>query len=838
MSSRVKYFDLASLEGVCTTFASFDPSDTEGDVTFQEVLKQFVELLEGFETAWKNLENCFNASAQHYLASQNPAVIVIAMQLAYRVVEASEDDESGPFLTEFGIERVQMATEAKELLGSTARAALAGNRALGELAFQSEDLGQAKSIVAAVLSEFLGLLSPAERTADSPHAIQRLLVCLVLGRPLSEASGKAGVGIRAWKQWVAGEVVLTLQAAATGDQSKVDWTLVRSQMAVVVEAIAAFVPGGRSQTPLRVAVGALLVVYYLTMVLPEALLDVAKRPASELTQFSPRRPEFGDPARRPLLEQFELAAHVSQANIQADTEHVVDRTVGLLPADGPPFPPRGGQDPAAANAGRLDTQHRVDRPQALSLGRQPGNAPSSPPKEPAQPGPARPDGQEGPSADRAPPEGTYLLPPPIPLNSEEQPDAGRLASVIEEEHPSFGRELSGFSEGPSQRALQQSVITELLGTVAHATEELKAVSGFQKDLLGHHARGVVAARSVFDISLLQGGNHMVSPYTIMSLLLRDSTAKTGEGLNMSLLDSADPSRAGIISLSARPISAQGLKRSYQFTLIRRLDCAGKAVMSPMSGPSIRNLFPVALSQVEFTERRLVENLRAACREGLLSQESFEARVQYVGRIFSTVRDLLQPFMHSVTTSDGVFKWYFQRWAAVSVFILRCFNRPLLPPQMAGVNAVEPAEEAEPLAGPADPFLREGFLRYLPKTMAKEAVTIRNFLGHASDHKDKAVGYPIVPALLLSLTTCGICGSAGGISVAYDGRRVDRTLVHCEVCAPNPTISEHEALVEAINEKQPFSAPLAPAAPAFGECRATMNPLFYSPKAGKSKPVTA
>ena len=119
-------------------------------------------------------------------------------------------------------------------------------------------------------------------------------------------------------------------------------------------------------------------------------------------------------------------------------------------------------------------------------------------------------------------------------------------------------------------------------------------------------------------------------------------------------------------------------------------------------------------------------------------------------------------------------------------------------------------------------------------MAEEAVTIRNFLGHPSDHKDKAVGYPIVPALLLSLTTCGICGSAGGISVAYDGKRVDRTLVHCEVCAPNPTITEHEALVEAINEKQPFSPPLVPAAPAFGECRATMNPLFYSPKAGKPK----
>ena len=45
-------------------------------------------------------------------------------------------------------------------------------------------------------------------------------------------------------------------------------------------------------------------------------------------------------------------------------------------------------------------------------------------------------------------------------------------------------------------------------------------------------------------------------------------------------------------------------------------------------------------------------------------------------------------------------------------------------------------------------------------------------------------------------------------------------------------------MEAINEKQPFSAPLVPAAPAFGECRVTMNPLFYSTKAVKPKPVTS
>ena len=176
---------------MCTTFASFDPSDTEGDATVRKVLKQLVELLEGFETAWEDLGNCFDASAWQFRARQ---VSVVAMQLACRVVEASESDEGGPFLTETGIERVQMATEAKELLESTARAALAGGRALGELAFQSEDLGQAKCIVTAVLGEVLGLLFPAECAADSPHVIQHLLVCLLRGRPLSEASGKAGLG--------------------------------------------------------------------------------------------------------------------------------------------------------------------------------------------------------------------------------------------------------------------------------------------------------------------------------------------------------------------------------------------------------------------------------------------------------------------------------------------------------------------------------------------------------------------------------------------------------------------------------------------------------------------
>ena len=53
-------------------------------------------------------------------------------------------------------------------------------------------------------------------------------------------------------------------------------------------------------------------------------------------------------------------------------------------------------------------------------------------------------------------------------------------------------------------------------------------------------------------------------------------------------------------------------------------------------------------------------------------------------------------------------------------------------------------------------------------MAEEASTIRNFLGHASDHKDKAVGYPTCRHCAVT-TTCSICGSAGGITVAYDGK---------------------------------------------------------------------
>ena len=105
---------------------------------------------------------------------------------------------------------------------------------------------------------------------------------------------------------------------------------------------------------------------------------------------------------------------------------------------------------------------------------------------------------------------------PIPMYLEKQSDSGLLENM-EDEPPSLARDLSDLSDGPGRRVLQQSVVTEILGTVAEAVDESKAVFGHQKDLLGNHARGVVGARSIFDISLLQGGNHMVSSYTVISL---------------------------------------------------------------------------------------------------------------------------------------------------------------------------------------------------------------------------------------------------------------------------------------------------------------------------------
>ena len=143
---------------------------------------------------------------------------------------------------------------------------------------------------------------------DSLHAVQRLLVCLLLGRPVMGAAGGSGVGIKAWRQGVADEVVLALQANTYGDPSPVEWSLVRTQMAGVVDAISGFVPGGRSQHHLRMAAGALLVVHHLIVVLPEALRDVANRPASELKQYSPRRPVCDGPARWHLLDPSKAAA--------------------------------------------------------------------------------------------------------------------------------------------------------------------------------------------------------------------------------------------------------------------------------------------------------------------------------------------------------------------------------------------------------------------------------------------------------------------------------------------------------------------------------------------------
>ena len=66
----------------------------------------------------------------------------------------------------------------------------------------------------------------------------------------------------------------------------------------------------------------------------EALRDVANRPASELKQYSPRRPVFGHPARWHLLDQFEKAASVSSVSTEASSERGVERTVGSRPADG------------------------------------------------------------------------------------------------------------------------------------------------------------------------------------------------------------------------------------------------------------------------------------------------------------------------------------------------------------------------------------------------------------------------------------------------------------------------------------------------------------------------
>ena len=103
---------------------------------------------------------------------------------------------------------------------------------MGELAFQSEDLGQAKCIVAAVLGAFLELLPP--RNALWTRRMDSATYCLFFWAVHWKAYEKTNLGIRAWRQDVAEKVVRDLEAAASGDQSNVDWTLVRSQMAAVV----------------------------------------------------------------------------------------------------------------------------------------------------------------------------------------------------------------------------------------------------------------------------------------------------------------------------------------------------------------------------------------------------------------------------------------------------------------------------------------------------------------------------------------------------------------------------------------------------------------------------
>lgn len=836
MSSQFATPGFTSLAGVCATLSAAESSNLELDVAFDEALVLFASKRDTIQVTLDNLRAALlGVSPVPFLARQDPAVIALAMRVAHQVLSASDNDAGGEFLTTAGEETLQaerwrfrvvmrwqlwLVVEPWETWYSD-QMIWARRRALWQPCWTRS---------------WVCWTHRSARPRIHMWSSACSLVSLVsLWAVRSAVSDGSRTGIRVWKRGVADAVVDALVAATTGDPSQVDWTVVRTQMAIVTDAVTDCVPGGQRHQHSRMLTGALLVTHHLTVTLPEALRDVAARPASELRQFSPVKPVVlrDGPRRGSLVGQFNSVADASPSSTNAGTEQPATRTVGVPPVDGPHAPPPGGLGQAGMRAMKREPQPRVERPAAEPLGHQQGGAPAGPPKEPARPGLSLSGGRNGLNGEGVP-QGTYPLSLSTLFHSGEQPDAGLLEN-IEADRQSLTREPSVFSDSAGPHVFQQSAMTDVLNAVADVAAGNAGVSGHQKELLSNHTRGVVGAKSVYDISLLQGGSNMVSPYTIMGLILRDGSSKTGDGLNMSLLDSADPSRAGIVSLSARPTGTSGPKRSYQFTLLRRLDGGGRAVMSPMTGPSVRNLFPVSFSQVDVTEQRLLENCRAAYREGSLSQESLEVRVRFIGKIFSTVRDMLRPFMHNVTTSDGVFRWYFQRWAAVSVFIIRCLNRPLLPYQMAVGVAAEPFDEVKPSAGPVDPFLVEGFEMYVLQMMAEEGTTIQNFIGSAADPREKSIGYPIVPALLLSLTVCGICGSAGGIVVAYDGKRVDRTLVHCEVCAPNPTMAEHDALVRAINEKQPFSAPQVPAAPAFGECLATMNPLYYSPKAAKPKP---
>ena len=183
MSLSLVHRDFSSLHSVAAVLESAPSDDGEIDSIFQEALLLFWAQWENFKTSWEGLELALRGvSPLPFLAGQDPAVVALALQLACKVVVASEADEGGAFLTDAGMRSLQEAMEAKEVVDSTAKASLAGGGALGALVFRSEDLSQARGIVAAVLGEFLGILSPSERSADSPHAVQRLLVCLLLGR--------------------------------------------------------------------------------------------------------------------------------------------------------------------------------------------------------------------------------------------------------------------------------------------------------------------------------------------------------------------------------------------------------------------------------------------------------------------------------------------------------------------------------------------------------------------------------------------------------------------------------------------------------------------------------
>ena len=183
MSLSLAHRDFSLLLSVATALEAAPFEDGGIDSIFQEALLLFWAQCENFKTSWEGLELALRGvSPLPFLAGQDPAVVALVLQLAYKVVAASDADEGGSFLTDAGMMSLQEAMEAKEVIDSTAKASLAGGGALGALMFRSEDLSQARGIVAAVLGEFLGILSPSERSADSPHAVQRLLVCLLLGR--------------------------------------------------------------------------------------------------------------------------------------------------------------------------------------------------------------------------------------------------------------------------------------------------------------------------------------------------------------------------------------------------------------------------------------------------------------------------------------------------------------------------------------------------------------------------------------------------------------------------------------------------------------------------------